>query len=173
MNYPFFRYIEYWDDGHEIYQCLNCGKKIDVGHHYSCFSPRYCCFCGVEYKGYMLPKKYEYIKVESTSEQFIYQIMEGVKWDDDDNDISWSNTWRKTNDPKLAVKYLKDQRRVREEESKKREEYEFSFIYISKIEISKEPKGSEYIKLDCDEYHRRTGKKFDIHEYNKRTNREY
>ena len=107
MNIPFYRLVEYLEDGHYLYQCLQCGKKIDVGLPYHSYEPRYCCYCGVEYKGFILPKKEDWIYVFPQKYEVLwFQIEESYDWDD--GRLRWSENWRGCHSPHQAIKYLEE-----------------------------------------------------------------
>jgi hypothetical protein len=164
MNIPFYRHIKYLDDGHELYQCLQCGEKIDVGEWR--FNPNYCCYCGVKYEGFILPKKTDYVLQSSTQEPY-FLIQDAWNWDDG-TELRWDDTWRGSPDLKIAWKLLKDAR-VNEEDDKKdrvmsksNEGNKFRIV-IAKMETR------HSCDIDVDEYYRRTGKKFDKKLYEKVT----
>lgn len=48
MNIPYYYNSGYADDGVEIFTCLQCGDEIHVRSYYK---PKFCPYCGVEYKG--------------------------------------------------------------------------------------------------------------------------
>jgi len=157
MNYPFYRHVKYLDDGHELYQCLSCGEKIDVGAPYFCFSPSYCCFCGVQYKGCILPKKYDWVDIEP-GEEMVYIIQEGIVWEGNE-DCNWDDCWMKTNNPFDAIENLKHQKEYRKEDNDDPSPYK-TYKYVFRIIRRKEMKYYGYMKIDVDKYYRKTGKKY-------------
>jgi hypothetical protein len=161
MSIPFYRYVEYWNDGHYIFQCLHCGEKIDVGSGYH---PRFCCDCGVEYKGFILPKKIDYVSLPTTSKK-VYAIERGIEWDDDSpiddkTKITWESTWMETDSPKQAVEFLRIEREKAKDPDEKPMWGKRKFRIVMK---------SETVYHRCDinleEYRRRTGKNFDRDDY--------
>jgi len=161
MSIPFYRYVEYMEDGHYLYQCLQCGAEIDTGYHYLQYSPRFCCYCGVEYKGFILPKEKEYIS-RPGKEKIEYYIEKGFQWSIED-EISWDGDWRKTSDYKVALKYLNDTRREIEYNAKKDKHP----LGINHCRLSYRHKrgNSQYIVVDKDKYYKKTGKKFKKRDY--------
>lgn len=153
MNIPFYRYVEYEDDGHYIYQCLNCGEKIDVGHNHFNYNPRFCSFCGVEYKGFVLPKEIEYVRYNY--ERICYVIQTGIKLNNNDGEIDWQDSWRKTYDAKIAIKYLNDAKIEQEYDNKCCP----SLIWSRRL-IRKKENAYSYNEIDKDKYYLKTGKKF-------------
>jgi len=170
MNIPFYRHVKSDYDGHEIYQCLQCGTKIDVGDWR--FGPRFCCYCGIEYKGFILPKQYKYLKqgkeeIEITE----YCVENAMQWDEDD-EIKWDTSWRRSTDYKVAIKYLNDERKeiLQEEINYKkthisRHSNKTLFIRHCRLTKRKIKKHLSYIKIDTHKYYRKTGKKFNINDY--------
>ena len=152
MNIPFYRFVVYEDDGHQIYQCLHCGEKIDVGHWP--FDPSYCCWCGVQYKGFILPKNYEYIGNKSQEETF-YSVQEGFDWGDG-SDMNWSDTNGGNFDYHKAWESLQDHEIFIEGENQREKMGKVVF----RIKRTKKKRHYWNIRIDADEYYKRTGKKF-------------
>ena len=155
MGIPFYRHVKYWDDGHDIFQCLQCGSEIDVGSGYQ---PRFCSDCGVEYKGFILPKKYDYVSVLPTKELY-FQVEGAYKWGDNpsETELRWTDSWPGCYDSAEAVKDLKRERAKRVEENKR----DKNPGWVFRITVIKKDRHGSYINIDVDEYRRRTGKKFD------------
>lgn len=161
MNIPFYRYVKYLDDGHELYQCLQCGEKIDVGLPYCSFSPRFCCYCGVEYQGAILPKKIAYISSNSKTTELYFQVESAYDWGDG-VELHWNVSWRGSNSPQKVIKYLRD------EKAEKAKEQRYSDRgWKFRITVSKKDISCGYININVDDYYRRTGKKFDRKLYEK------
>jgi len=157
MNIPFYRYVKYMDDGHELYQCLQCGRQLDVGAHYTMFDPKYCCYCGVEYKGFMLPKKTDYISLPSYKVLW-FQIEEAYDWED--GELRWSEDWRGHESPHQAIKYLAEAK-VEKKHFNKHDWDKYKF----RIVVKRKEKHRSCIIIDTYKYYRRTGKKFNRNDY--------
>ena len=158
MNIPFLRLVEYRDDGHYVYQCLHCGEKIDVGEWK--FDPKYCCWCGVEYKGHILEKKLYHVWNTHKSGKLWFHVEWAYDWGDGDEPL-WEKDWRKSDSPKVIIQYLKDAKAEKAEENDRLERGEWLF----RVGVSKKEDYSTCTKIDVDEYCRRTGKKFNKKEY--------
>jgi len=150
MNIPFYRYVEYADDGHYIYQCLNCGKKIDVGYTHFSYNPRFCSFCGVEYKGFILPKNIKYVSYQR--EEIKYIIQKG--WTNNFRDLEDWEDWITCDNLKIAIQCLKELRDYNKYDNKKS-----SGKWTERIILKKE-KQYYYTEVDVDKYYLKTGKKF-------------
>lgn len=158
MNIPFYRFVRYLDDGHNIFQCLQCGEKVDVESDYQ---PRFCSECGVEYKGFILPKKNEYVPVASKTTELYFQVESAYDWGDGE-ELNWKLSWRGSNSSQEAIKHLKYERAERERDQKYHNNgWKF------RITTKKQDKSNGYVIIDVDEYYRRTGKKFDRKLYDK------
>jgi len=59
MKIPYYRRSSYEDDGVDIYQCLHCGGGTGVRTWK--WDIKYCPYCGVIYKGFVLEQKYFYM----------------------------------------------------------------------------------------------------------------
>jgi len=153
MNIPFYRFVKYRDDGHYLFQCLQCGEYLDTGNFQ--FGPRFCCFCGVEYKGFILPKNIEYISCPS-EEKLYFQIEETYDWND--GELEWSQDWRGSFDPKQAIKYLKEAKEERKRDHDG-DKYKYRIITIKKTQYKSS------IPVDKDQYKRKTGKTFKENNY--------
>lgn len=162
MNIPFYRLVENMDDGHDLYECLKCGKRIDVGD--SPFLPRFCCYCGIEYKGAIPPKQTDWVYPAPSTKKLWFQVESAYDWGEEAeliwNDVSGTGT----NNPLQAVKLLKEARAEREEENERTIKGGWKFRIIT----TKKEKSHEYIIIDTDKYYQRTGKKFNREIYNKR-----
>ena len=158
MSIPFYRLVEYKDDGHYIYQCLHCGGYVDIGHPYFAFEPRYCCFCGVEYKGFILPKKIDWINAVKT-DVLAFQLQEGHDWSDS-GEIEWRNYGSPQKDPFREFKFMQEMRKQAEEEEKEKSKEPFFTKTYYKIVPVKKTEYHSSINIDVDEFYRKTGKKF-------------
>jgi len=152
MNIPFYRCVGYFDDGHYLYECLHCGEKIDVGD--GNWSPIYCCYCGIEYKGKMLDKKTDYISIPS-AEELWFQVEHAYDWEDR-KELQWSSNWRGSHNSQKAIEML----------NKAREEgkiYNKNLVY--RIKMTKKTKHYGSIIINTDKYYKKTGKKFIREQY--------
>jgi len=159
LNIPFYRCVKYLEDGHYLYQCLHCGAEIDVGAWR--WSPRFCCYCGIEYKGAMLDKRTDYISIPKTQKLF-YQIESAINWEDG-QELQWSPNWRGSHNPYEVIQYLKDERAFKEKESKSKKTNKWEF----RIRVIKKDKYHGCLIIDTDKYYRKTGKKFNRNKYQK------
>jgi hypothetical protein len=159
MGIPFYRLVEYLDDGHYLYQCLQCGEKIDVGD--GRFDPRFCCYCGVEYKGAIIPKRTDYISIPATEELW-FQIESALDWEDNDT-LHWTEDWRGSHDPIQAVEYLKDARKEKEEDNQKLIPHKILF----RITVKRKTKYNGCIIINTGKFRKRTGKDFNSKDYQK------
>jgi len=178
MNIPFYRYVEYLEDGHYLYQCLQCGEKIDVGE--ACFDPCFCWKCGVEYKGAILRKKEDWVYgKDNKREKLLFEIQKADIWSEDDLK---SPQWRVCNggyDRKDAIDHMKDLRKWQEIDKKEDEErrkklvekgapsFSSSYYTIYRIKSYKMKMYRECFNIDTDAYFKRTGKKFNRKDYEK------
>ena len=172
VNIPFYRHVKYLDDGHELYQCLQCGENIDVGLPYYCFSPRFCCYCGVEYKGAILPKKEDWVYgSKPKKEKLLFVIQEATVWEgDEDKEIEWHFCSGYGVDRKQVVKdlkYHKDGEEGRIAKNKKSDYIGLKFKMIYRIVPQKGKAYPECFTIDSDKYYRKTGKKFNRSLYEK------
>ena len=163
MNIPFYRFVEYLDDGHNVYQCLKCGKEIDVGGWQ--FAPNFCCYCGIRYEGFILPKNKDWVYAKnSRQEKNTYVIQEAYEWHTDiikEFSDRWSDTWRKNINPIEAFKMLVNARKEKLEQNKR----DNNGKTIFRIVIKKEKVYNPCISIDTNKYFQRTGKKFNRNKY--------
>jgi hypothetical protein len=156
MSIPFYRYVEYLDDGHSLYQCLQCGTKIDVGEW---FEPNFCWDCGVKFKGMILRKQTDYISLPITNELW-FQIESGYDWGEGEG-VHWGPTWRGHHNAHQAIKYLKKAREEREEENKRIIKQTGKEGYKFRVTAQIKEKSHGAVIIDTAKYYKKTGKKFD------------
>ncbi len=166
MNIPFYRYVDYAEDGHYIYQCLQCGEKIDVGYVYYDFNPRFCFRCGVEYQGMILPRKEDWVYANSESRgKLLFKIEFSNIWSDDKENARWTthSGGYCRNDVIDEIKKL----RYWEEEKKKNslKRYGRGYDVVYRIAKYRENPYQECFDIDPDKYFKRTGKKFNRKDY--------
>jgi hypothetical protein len=159
MNIPFYRYVEYLEDGHSLYQCLQCGTKIDVGEW---FQPNFCWDCGIKFKGMMLKKQTDYISLPITTELW-FQIQDAYDWGNEDG-LNWSDNWRGCNNSHQAIKYLNDLKKERKRDNRFPENNKWKFRIITK----QKEQHRQCVVINTKKYYQKTGKRFDPNEY-KRT----
>lgn len=168
MNIPFYRYVEYAEDGHYIYQCLQCGEKIDVGS--PCFDPRFCWSCGVEYKGAILRKKEDWVYGDKPKKaKLLFVVQEATVWaDDKDKEIKWHFCSGYGVDRKQVIKDLQYHKYGEEERvsiDKKSDFAGLSFKIIYRIVSQRGTAYPECFDIDTDKYFKKTGKKFNRLDY--------
>jgi hypothetical protein len=163
MNIPFYRHVRDGDDGHVDYQCLHCNMYI---YSVSYFDPKYCCYCGVEYKGYFLSKRKDWIYRKY--EKLVYFIQKKYIPSDGDNKYgTWQNSSYEIESRKHAIRRLKE-RREDDKEKKKNEilgKLDLG-IYIYRI-IAVKKEHTYSVIIDLYKYYEKTGKIFDRNVYEK------
>ncbi len=162
MNIPFYRYVEYLDDGHYLYQCLQCGEKIDVGN--PCFDPRFCWSCGVEYKGAILRKKEDWVYANKKSRgKVLFKIEFANIWPDDRGKPHWITQ----NDGYRRNDVIEEVGRLRQWQKEDKRDSLRGFDVIYRITVYRESSRRECFDIDTDKYFKRTGKKFNRKDYEK------
>ncbi len=157
MNIPFFRQVEYLDDGHYLYQCLQCGEKIDVGDGW--FSPRFCWSCGVEYKGFILRKKEDWVYgAKPKKDKLLFVVQEATIWEGSESEEpEWRFCSGYAVDRQQVIKDLKWHKEGTVENEKS---VGLKIKTIYRIVPQRGKAYPECFAIDPDKYFKRTGKKF-------------
>lgn len=155
MQIPFYRHVKYMNDGVNRYQCLYCGEILDV---HSWYQPFYCCDCGIKYKGRMIQKKYEFIKIKPY-EKIAFEIQERIMWGDekDDDESLWTELYEYYYSPSHAIEELKKLRAINSD-------YRRMFATAYRIRITKRIQCDD-IRIDTSKFFLKTGKSFDFEKY--------
>jgi hypothetical protein len=109
MNISFYRKVKYKNDGEYTYQCLHCKNYFSGCHH---FTPYYCCYCGVKFKGFILDQ--QFFCLHYSSPRYIWKIQESEWSWADEGYKPWRDYYNpytvKEGDAKKVIEKLKDLR---------------------------------------------------------------
>ena len=150
MAIPFYRYVGYAEDGVYVYECLQCKTSLPVQLPYYAYSPRFCSYCGVEFGGFVLPKKEDWVDSIKT-EVLAFQLQAGHDYSMDKNgEIEWKNFGFPKTNLFQEFEYMKKMRKQSDEEEKNNKNDPWFCKTFYRIIPVRKTEYHSYINIDPD-----------------------